>query len=629
MFKKMKRNVIITIIVLVLISLLLHFYMKTDSYRIYMALCEAKENKKQIKDALCFFERGSERWKAMRYLVMHMPSHTSYVNKGMVQTEIRDIEAISSNYIEKNVNEAYVIWKNCLWKHEVSFEKFCKYILPYKVDREPIVEWRMYFYHKYKHLIDSVAKEEEAYRIIYKYIKKNFKVKHTKSFGELDVLTLDSIQGGNCRERALYMTYVMRALGIAAVMDFTPFWANQGVNGHFWTSMVRSDNITYTISDNGEAYIDGTCEPYKYVVNKNEYLYHVDSLKRIAKVYRYSYDKVRDVSVEVAQNLPDIFRCAYSVDVTPQYRNVTKNNIIPIERKCEDPLYVCTYQQQYGWRPIGRANRVDCGHVDVGPMIHDNVIVVAQYEDGIVIPRSNPYLISHDKVPEEIKPKTSKRCFVRLYRKYLLNSRWTNRWGDMIGTQIETSNDELFEHNIVSLENIKNMPIEKITIKLDAKKIKRFLRLLPAKGHYPVPAEIDLLTNDGKIINKSDYRLYAIGNGLTGDTIPLKWLRDNDPTTTFYKQFPFWIGVELTKCRKKVSYFQILMWNDCNRVTPGHEYELFYFDKGWISLGKKQAENEWIDYDDVPYNSLLLLRDYTKGREERVFVMEGKKQVWW
>lgn len=173
------------------------------------------------------------------------------------------------------------------------------------------------------------------------------------------------------------------------------------------------------------------------------------------------------------------------------------------------------------------------------------------------------------------------------------------------------------------------MPIEKITIKLDANKIKRFLRLLPAKGRYPVPAEIDLLTNDGKIINKSDYRLYAIGNGLTGDTIPLKWLRDNDPTTTFYKQFPFWIGVELTKCRKKVSYFQILMWNDCNRVTPGHEYELFYFDKGWISLGKKQAENEWIDYDDVPYNSLLLLRDYTKGREERVFVMEGKKQVWW
>ena len=42
----MKRNVIITIIVLVLISLLLHFYMQTDSYRIYMALCEAKENKK-------------------------------------------------------------------------------------------------------------------------------------------------------------------------------------------------------------------------------------------------------------------------------------------------------------------------------------------------------------------------------------------------------------------------------------------------------------------------------------------------------------------------------------------------------------------------------------------------------
>jgi hypothetical protein len=31
----------------------------------------------------------------------------------------------------------------------------------------------------------------------------------------------------------------------------------------------------------------------------------------------------------------------------------------------------------------------------------------------------------------------------------------------------------------------------------------------------------------------------------------------------------------------------------------------------------------------VPKNSVLWLRDLTKGREERIFTYENGKQVWW
>ena len=57
-------------------------------------------------------------------------------------------------------------------------------------------------------------------------------------------------------------------------------------------------------------------------------------------------------------------------------------------------------------------------------------------------------------------------------------------------------------------------------------------------------------------------------------------------------------------------------------------YELFYFDFGWISLGKQVADKNYITYPGVPDNALLLLRDLSKGREERIFLYREGKQVW-
>ena len=34
-------------------------------------------------------------------------------------------------------------------------------------------------------------------------------------------------------------------------------------------------------------------------------------------------------------------------------------------------------------------------------------------------------------------------------------------------------------------------------------------------------------------------------------------------------------------------------------------------------------------YDNVPGNALLLLRNHTKGKEERIFTYENDEQIWW
>lgn len=52
------------------------------------------------------------------------------------------------------------------------------------------------------------------------------------------------------------------------------------------------------------------------------------------------------------------------------------------------------------------------------------------------------------------------------------------------------------------------------------------------------------------------------------------------------------------------------------------------WDEKWISLGRRIAEEFYLDYE-VPRNALLWLRNCTKGVEERIFTIEKGKQVWW
>ena len=87
-------------------------------------------------------------------------------------------------------------------------------------------------------------------------------------------------------------------------------------------------------------------------------------------------------------------------------------------------------------------------------------------------------------------------------------------------------------------------------------------------------------------------------------------------------------GYDLGSPQKIIS-ISYLPWNDDNFVFPGHDYELFYFNLGWISLGRKTAHDYELIFENVPQNSLLYLKDYTTGSEERPFTYEGGKQIWW
>ncbi len=64
-------------------------------------------------------------------------------------------------------------------------------------------------------------------------------------------------------------------------------------------------------------------------------------------------------------------------------------------------------------------------------------------------------------------------------------------------------------------------------------------------------------------------------------------------------------------------------------LTVGQEYELFYFDDGWESLGMSVAGDEPLVFTDVPAGCLYWLVATDSDNEERIFTIEDGKQIWW
>lgn len=97
---------------------------------------------------------------------------------------------------------------------------------------------------------------------------------------------------------------------------------------------------------------------------------------------------------------------------------------------------------------------------------------------------------------------------------------------------------------------------------------------------------------------------------------------------SYPKQIGTWYGLDLKEPRV-ISQIGFCPRNDSNDVEPNNIYELFYWNNGWKSLGRKMANSNNLVYKSVPKNVLFWLRNLTKGKEERIFTYEDSLQIWW
>lgn len=68
--------------------------------------------------------------------------------------------------------------------------------------------------------------------------------------------------------------------------------------------------------------------------------------------------------------------------------------------------------------------------------------------------------------------------------------------------------------------------------------------------------------------------------------------------------------------------------NRDNYIRPGDTFELFYCDGDWKSAGMMIATTDSLVYRNISKDVLLLLRNHTRGVDERIFVYENGTQAW-
>lgn len=527
-----------------------------------------------------------------------------------------DVQTLSADYLIENIEDAFAVW-NRSWNRHLTFEEFCELILPYRVEMEIPETWRKLFKERFEPLLhsDTILTAQQACTAINnELIKLPIHIATTSILPiSLRPSTLVNIKFGLCGDYADLAVYAMRACGIPVAVEIIPHWG-RGNNSHAFNVVYNNDGSFHDFSG-------GEQNPDEHLIRfKNE----------IPKIYRQTFGKQGNslAMLHGNEDIPLFFKNPYLIDVTKNYSFIDSKDItISIPDKINRKFaYLCVFDPN-GWTPLAWGNVVEnkATFRAIGPNI---VYHAALYTNGKLKLIGDPFLLdtlghissytplqeTMDYVLERKNPKANNLAYLPPL---------------MIGCRFEGADNAEFNHPI-TFHTITNEPDFKyITVSSDDITPVKYVRYQASDQTWGNMAEVEFYTENsntslkGKVIGEYEPSIYYPRYGA-------EMLFDNDPLTFFHSNDTLsWGGLELDK-PTSISKIRFIIRNDDNGIRKGHEYELFYMNKGaWKSLGKQIAtEDDKLLYKKIPKGALYWLRDYTKGREERIFEIKNNTVIW-
>jgi hypothetical protein len=618
-----------------------------------LALEISGENRAELEKVLRHYENEPLKLKAAHFLIENMPGHVSYSNHKYVEkyydaidsvnlladlgndeltdiyraivakyserpSFVQDVQIISSGYLIDNIDRAFDDWQNGNWATHLNFEEFCEYLLPYKVtEYQTLDNWREYFsgavYGDLQYLPCDGHSYHSSYWSCYAVQQELIKLNPEKYIdvrGQYPVRRMHSLMHTllkkDCDDNNIANISVLRAKGIPAMIDFTPFWPNRN-RGHAWCII-----------------LDNT--------GKNRCFQGLDILENsyyatpMAKVFRHCY-AINPELVELntsEKSVPATFRNIHIADVTDEYFR-TGDPVVNLDIQHGQYAYLSVFNNAH-WRPI-HWGKINDKKVVFEKMGRDVVYLPLCISEEGLVPAAPPFILTLLGETKPLVPDMTQQQTLKLTRKYptFRFSSWAAQL--ILGAKIQVANRADFS-DAVTLHTIRKYGTEAGELLLDTLKTEyRYWRCYSAPGGQCSVAELNFFQR-GQDITKQGT---IIGSAAEDSNYAKAHVFDDNPLTFFSspEMSDSWVGLDFGK---PVNIDRILYMprTDGNIVTYGDEYELKYWDKtGWISLGRKVADNVHITFDNCPSNALFLLHNHTRGVEERIFTYENGKQVWW
>mgnify|MGYP002406107772 FL=1 len=543
-----------------------------------------------------------------------------------------------------HIDQAFHIRDSVPWGKDIPFEDFCQYVLPHRMGNELPEDWRTYLYHKSLPLRDTTQAKDRATlaRQLNMWIKREVIKRHNRTFWsysiDLPPSKLEMSRMGSCKHTVFYIAMLLRAHGIPVGVDYVPLWAGARA-GHEWNVLLCQD---------------GSFHPFDAISNTFD-MPLTD--RKIAKVFRMTFTpqtgsmppgnssisirlrRIRSAlgldsadgqnDLRFSEEIPQKFYNPYIIDVTHEYVK-TFDVQVPLNEKTKNRYaLICTFNNQE-WVPQywGRIRRGKALFPNMGSGVAYRVMAL---REGTLEGLSEPFILDTLGNMQQLIP-SSKKIDVRLQRKYLLTQFMKGLMAYVVNHPFHGANRADFSDS-VCLFTIRQTPLNMATAIIHEPREFRYARYY---GSHM--AEVEFYGTEPNKLNPNLQDTVLLRGRILGYPrqdpkikTPYEVMFDGDLGNYFEAPDPkgAWGGMDFGRPRRIVK-IRYCPRSDTNFIVPGNEYELLYWDKGnWISMGRKVATQQFLEYQNVPSGALYLLHNHTGGTEERIFTLQNGKQVFW
>ncbi|MDR2916476.1 MAG: discoidin domain-containing protein [Tannerella sp.] len=639
-------------ILLFLLSLIILISCSKENDRLQWALELAGENRTELEKVLEHYQNEPLKLKAAEFLISNMNGfYTSHgksmdkyyrimdsINKAPITMEVldmrdfydsiferyklndlkrtSDLESIKSQYLIQRIDHAFEAWQTP-WAKDLSFEDFCEYLLPYRIGTEVLENWEQDYKNYFQYAFDRVDYQtDSALFTICDSISGRYKTNsyfYPDNMPTIKPSFLKHMQVAPCRDFANMFVFIGRTFGIPVAIDYIPQWANHA-NGHEWSAVIHNGQ--------SQDFMIGEKTPLNGHLKKFRNKY--------TKVFRKTFG-IQPNSLAIlahGEKLPPAFRNPRIKDVTKEYIPVID---LPIEHLIQNKdkgkrVYIAVFNNE-DWSPIAWGDIKNNKAVihDIG---YDAVYLPVYYINDEYVPAQYPVKVDKQAVIRYLIPDKDNLQTILLKRKYMEYRAWD--FVEFIkGGKFQLADNKAFS-NPKELFIPDTVGYNYQTFDMNDKQKYRYIRYIPQPHTGGNIAEIEVYDKNGIQINGDIIGTYTY----TNDTVHTmtKVFDGNALSYAICDQTrnDQWVGLDLKEA-VEISQILYLPRSDDNFIKDNELYELFYWDNKWISLGKQTGNKQiqTLTYDNAPSNALFLLRNLTKGKEERIFTYENNKQVWW
>jgi hypothetical protein len=539
-----------------------------------------------------------------------------------------DIKTITSGFLISHIDHVFKT-RDYAWNKQVSFSDFCEYVLPYRLLNEPLEDWMPVYQNYLEIAIDSFMKPDDSStstvrgQFLLDVMKDSTFIQPGKQEFQflLDLYPSSyiNLNVATCKELTAKGTYSLRALGIPVTWDFTPHWGNRS-RGHDWSLLIENNDTllkTFQVDDR---------------VAFGEHLRQRKTNDKFAKIYRKTYS-IQDETLmmqDFDEEIPEFFKNPHIKDVTDLYFETADANVEltvapPVSKKI---AYIMVFDNKQ-WVPI-HWGKIAGSNVNFRKMGKGCTYIAMYYHESSFVPASDAFIIDNEGKLKYLLPDTHPLTTTILKRKYpLTEKRKSDTAKRLLGGIFQGANRPDFSDSVLLHKIETNCEMLPHYIKLEKPVNCNYFRYISAPKGYVSMAEIG-------VYNMTGEKLQGTVIGTEGSASSRRGCDRNaafDGDVLTYFDAPehtgCWAGLAFDK-KESISEIMFLPWNDDNFIQANENYELFYWDRGWRSLGGKMGDKTHrLVYENVPQNALLLLKNHTKGKEERIFTYEENEQVWW